>query len=640
MFPVASIRTLRNRQPFLFVNFAFHSGFDLPSFVDQAFAVLKADIALKSRVTIGDYATTLNYAQKAVPVQTDETLHMLLPVLAQPIVQKIVDASVMGIETLLISNPQENSFDTTLKGSITNAGPFDAKISFPEGLMIFWNGQQLGRLAMSDVQLVEDVGATLNTAASFAISNKDALGAFTKVMLQEESFEWEIRGQNLTVSAMGIVVPGISISKRVTLKGMNGLKNAVTINNFDLPADDPAGGITLTLDTTIANPSQVGIQLNSLAFGSYYSTGTYLGPVASVPQLSLAPLATSQVKFKGRLVPQTTAAGLADLSKIFTDFIHNISSNVEVRGVAADPDVSWLSAGVKTLSVASVLPARGVLEIIKGISINQMKIDFPAGSAYAPISSSSNTEAKFDLPFGFALDIVSLEQTILASYQNAQFAQLALGTIPATTDVTNRIIHLAFQNVPFAVVAGAETTFQNFLAATTTADTVTFGLSGTASSQANTSIGLLSISGIAFSVQSNMKGLCSDFPSILVLTISHIGINTFGGTAAISDVRIVGSGGAGGNEYVSSPLKTILNNPSNISLAAGSIKLPTFYQGVQLGESIVPTFDLVPGSNTLAAEFRYHPADANDTVAQSFLQQVRTTFPGPDFTSDACPLVP
>lgn len=55
---------------------------------------------------------------------------------------------------------------------------------------------------------------------------------------------------------------------------------------------------------------------------------------------------------------------------------------------------------------------------------------------------------------------------------------------------------------------------------------------------------------------------------------------------------------------------------------AGSITLPTFYQGVQVGESVVPTFSLVPGSNTMDAEFRYHPADANDTVAQSFLQAV------------------
>ena len=90
-------------------------------------------------------------------------------------------------------------------------------------------------------------------------------------------------------------------------------------------------------------------------------------------------------------------------------------------------------------------------------------------------------------------------------------------------------------------------------------------------------------------------------------------------------MQITGSGGNGGNEYVTSPLKTTLNNPSELSLIAGTITLPTFYQVVQIGESVVQAFDLVPGSNTMSAEFRYHPADANDTVAQSFLQTVRTS---------------
>jgi hypothetical protein len=34
---------------------------------------------------------------------------------------------------------------------------------------------------------------------------------------------------------------------------MNGLKNGVTINSFDLPSNDPAGGIHLTLETTVTN---------------------------------------------------------------------------------------------------------------------------------------------------------------------------------------------------------------------------------------------------------------------------------------------------------------------------------------------------------------------------------------------------
>ena len=40
---------------------------------------------------------------------------------------------------------------------------------------------------------------------------------------------------------------------------MNGLKNGVVINTFDLPSNDPAGGIHLTLNTTVTNVREVSL---------------------------------------------------------------------------------------------------------------------------------------------------------------------------------------------------------------------------------------------------------------------------------------------------------------------------------------------------------------------------------------------
>lgn len=52
----------------------------------------------------------------------------------------------------------------------------------------------------------------------------------------------------------GISVTGITLpSKRVNLKGFNGLNGGVQIKTFDLPDDDPKGGIKLTLDVTTKN---------------------------------------------------------------------------------------------------------------------------------------------------------------------------------------------------------------------------------------------------------------------------------------------------------------------------------------------------------------------------------------------------
>jgi hypothetical protein len=60
---------------------------------------------------------------------------------------------VHSISTIVISNPQQQSFGTKLSGAITDAGPFDATITFGAGLTISWQGKVLGQLAMPDVNI-------------------------------------------------------------------------------------------------------------------------------------------------------------------------------------------------------------------------------------------------------------------------------------------------------------------------------------------------------------------------------------------------------------------------------------------------------------------------------------------------------
>lgn len=101
-----------------------------------------------------------------------------------------------------------------MKGSITQAGPctfassytivvadlgiVDAKISFPSGLTIEWNGAPIGSINMPDIDIASDVGATFEIDANFEVADVDHLTNFTKVMLTEESFDWIISGSNLS----------------------------------------------------------------------------------------------------------------------------------------------------------------------------------------------------------------------------------------------------------------------------------------------------------------------------------------------------------------------------------------------------------------------------------------------------------
>ncbi|KAL8277420.1 hypothetical protein RQP46_010142 [Phenoliferia psychrophenolica] len=333
-----------------------YTGFNLPSYILSAFANLYINVELVVALHIGDFVTDLTYAQSSLRAYTDSTLT----------VQKVIDSAILNITTVIISDPENDSFVATLTGEITNAGPFDAVISFPVGLTVAWNGSPLGQLSMPDVTVVGDEGATLNLQATFAVSDVSQLTAFTEYLLNEPSFVWQ---------------------------------NGVTIDSFDLPSDDSAGGVTLTIQSTLVNPSAVGVVLSTLGFQAQYGSTT-IGPVAAT-RFTLAPKATMSLPLTGRLVAQDSATGLADVSTIFNAFIHGVPVDLVVRGDYAGPsDVTWLNTGIQALAIAVILPGEN-LDIINSITLNELALQFTEDDPWAPSFSTENTVAAFQLPFAF-----------------------------------------------------------------------------------------------------------------------------------------------------------------------------------------------------------------------------------------------
>ncbi|KAF4598358.1 hypothetical protein EYR38_006760 [Pleurotus pulmonarius] len=582
------------------------TGFNLPEFVQSAFKELKSDVDLTTDVTMGDYKTTLKYTQPGVPTKTDESLNLILPVLAQPIVQKVVSGSGISIDDVLIIDPQQNSFKTRLRGGINNAGPFDAKISFNQGLTVVWAGKPIGNMKLTDVDVVGDVGAVLDVETTFDVTDVDHITEFTKVLLTEESFEWEISGDNLTVSAMGIQVDGISLSsKKVTLKGFNGLKDGVKIKSFDLPANDPAGGIHLTIEAEATNPSQVGVQLSSLGFDTFVGN-TMIAPVSS-KEVTLAPGSTSPLSLVGRLVPQNSQDGLEVVSQVFTNFLHGKDSNVVVHGASAGPsEVTWLNEGIKALQVDTILPNRGPLNVIQSITLNELKLLFTQETAYSPATSSSSTSAAFTLPFGFPLDITSLQQKIGISFNGQSFATLDLPKAPTKTDVEKRVISLTFSDVPFAVDGNQRSVFDDFVAATTVGKSVTMHLSGSSNAEANTAVGLLSLPDIAFSVDSSIDGLQ--------------GLNTR--PVAVSGLDV----NHGFPDFLLIKVDSALFNPSNLTVGTGDVSFALQFQDQTIGSADINGLIIQPGNASYPIDVHYAPQggaqQAGRTLLQNFLQGV------------------
>lgn len=287
----------------------------------------------------------------------------------------------------------------------------------------------------------------------------------------------------------------------------------VHIDAFNLPANDPAGGITLELATTITNPSSVGISLDSILFANSYGQ-TVIGPAQSVGAFNLLPKATFSIPLVGRLVPQTSSQGLADVSTLFNGFIHGVPSDLIVAGQSTGPvDCTWLNTGIKSLKIAVILPAALNLQVINSIQLNQLSLIFDQATPWSPLFSTTDTIAAFQLPFAFPVDITHIQTSITAASNSggsrkraiADFATLDVPLVPATTDVVARKIALVFNNVPFTSIDND--VFSSFLLDVTQSANSNLGLHGTANTVTATAVGNINLADIGFSVSTPLLGL-------------------------------------------------------------------------------------------------------------------------------------
>lgn len=88
---------------------------------------------------------------------------------------------------------------------------------------------------------------------------------FATFLLHNPSFDWTISTPKLRLTALGTIFDNVSLSKVVTFKAFNGLPG-VTISNFQLPSDDPAGGIHIETDANIPSPARMFSGFSSALF--------------------------------------------------------------------------------------------------------------------------------------------------------------------------------------------------------------------------------------------------------------------------------------------------------------------------------------------------------------------------------------
>ncbi|KAF9434266.1 hypothetical protein BGZ76_008312 [Entomortierella beljakovae] len=601
------------------------TGFNLPNFVKAAMVGLKVDVTMTVDVMVGEYATSLTLTQAGVSAITDDTILKLIPIVGAPIAQAIVDQAVLNFNSVMINSPSETDFTTNINGLIGNTGPFDADIAFPSGAAVSWiNGDSsasIGQIAMPTVAAKADVGAQLALVnVPFHVTSGPNMGDFVGYSLKAESFDWAIAAENMTIIAMGAPIPGIKMAKTVNLKGFNGLQG-LTIQKFDLPSND-ADGIHLTLQATLPNPSNIGIELGTVEFENIYE-GQNIGYVKTVG-LKLLPNTESPLALEGSLVKQTSESGLKALGSLFNLVLGGGSPALTVNGKSATPasgPVSWLGDAFTTLKLDVSLPSIGKQEIITGITLKTMSLDFTGSDPYSIMTSSDNIEANYHIPFTFPLSITQVaEKMAIQLPQGESVASLELPTGPSQT-LSPGLLKTAYSNQPLNVLSGKESSFNSFAKVLTTGAGVQFFLTGTADTVAETAAGPVTIPGIAVNVPSTLAGM-----------------NLNAGGAQITDIKVVG----GNPQFLEINQNVGLQNPSGLTVKVGKVSFDISNNGAKLGSAIIDNMVLAPGANVLPAVFQLAPSDAKvrDNFLSSFVigSEFQLSVAGGDDSTDIASL--
>ncbi|KAI9321449.1 hypothetical protein BX666DRAFT_2129623 [Dichotomocladium elegans] len=566
--------------------------FNISSYVMQAMSSLVVDIQIESGLTVGEYHTSLAFAQNSVSVRADSSVTKLIPIVGQVLVQQIVDGSVLGFETIILSAPTDTGFTVQIAGSVSNTGPMAAQISFPTGLTIAWEGRVLGSVNMETINTQPNVGASFNVKGTFTVTDQGAMGDFAAYMINNADFQWNVFTDNVAVNALGFTFTNINMNKFVTLDGANGFKDGVNITTFNLPSNDPDGGITLTASNTIINPSQIGFELSGVAFNIFFGD-VLIGPLASTEAVVIPPKSTATLHLKGRMIEQTSEAGLAAVKTLFMNYLANKATPLTIAGDSGSgPNgrVGWLSAGFSALKIENVLlPGPGVLPpLISSINMANIEMDFTK-DPYAPLTSSTEVNAQLNSPFGFPILVNQLSMDATAGLKGIGVANLVLKDVSATTSPTG-MVKTQFSNVPFSVFRNSHMFFHAFVSSLTKEPVVSFGLRGSTNAKANTAVGPLELNNIFFNVETSLQGF-----------------HNFGGSSPIRELKILGAT----SKYVIISTTFELNNPSQITAHLGDVTLDVIMNefGSSVGQIIVPGLKVAPGLNIVTGEMHMFGTD-------------------------------
>lgn len=598
--------------PSLSLRAAPFDGFSLPRYVMTALAAARADVNVNVDVLIGQYPLSTPFQQSGVNVTFDDSIEKLYSILGRPIMKAVIDAVQLDLLGIQVIDMAQSKVAVDVSASVSKIGPFDAVILLDKGVDVSWQGRLIGNVAMPNITIVPET-TPIQTRAELTVADPGLMSELVKALIQQNSVDWTVSTPSMIIRAYDAVLNGPGMTKKTSIKAFDRFRNAVQLSTFDLPSNDPAGGIHITATASVRNPSNIGVNLDRLGVNFGLPT-SILGEAGLANLLNMTPGATLDVNVAGRILPQS-GQGLTDFSTVAQNYISNKPTTLMVHGVYAGPEsVTWLSDGIKILEIPVTVPGI-VLDPLKSVSMGNATLDFTqANGEWSPLLSTETVRAAVEIPFGFPFGIDNVGGSFDILYGGQGAARLVLPGSVAMTE--NRTVSLAIQNAHMDIPGNYRRHFANNLGVDAVQDqSVGVGLDSNAvTALVSTASGAITVKNVPIHLDPALA--LNGFQGLRTSPIVISGLDVTGGT----------------RDYVIAKVDASLVNPSQVHAIVGDVRMRVDYDnGGSIGDALVRNVDLPQGPNTLPVEAQLKlNSDIGRRLIKDFL-----TRGGPDIQATA-----
>lgn len=531
-------------------------------------------------------------------------LYFLLPNIAQA----FMDGSQVSFSAIRILQPQAQSFQSTIVGRVSNAGPFSATTD-PMNITIYYNDLELGQMTMPAMDLKTGT-AEINVTLPFRIVNESAFSGFTNVLMNNASFVWRLKGL-MDLKVMGMTISNLTFDKSVFIKGMNRFSTA-KVQSFEMNSKAGSSDMNVQIQADVFNPSPISVMgVGSMTFDMFYND-QYVGRVLS-SNVSLES-GTNILNMTGSLVgdPNKNASYY---SSLFSNYMTGKPSSIQVQCVGVGPNKTdskgpgiasiapvnssvvppaWLSKSLTSMKMSVLMNGLTSNDMIKNVSLDGVFLQFSAATPTAPILRASSVIVDFKMPFNFSITILEMQQNIdLLDQASNVIGKVVTPTIPASNAVNPLQIVASLPPTTVSISPEQVPLFSNFMTDIFLSVNSSFVMRVNASVTAKTPVGIVTLSGIEFTQKLPARGMQG---------LKAIAPNEQWNPVIKSVLVQKGSA-----DSVQMEAAINLFSPASIGTNMGDVTLDLFSENIRVGYALLTNLTVNPGNNEFTCQCFLQP---------------------------------